>query len=128
MAAAALVTAGALVAVADRHVDMIEREEVVRYINDRRLVPTIAESRIASLFDERARRLEQADFVNVVIQALRPVPELSLSSDVIEIAERVAKADRHVHSYELQAIKLIRLITMSLPKSKVLTSSSGEPK
>jgi tellurite resistance protein len=127
-AAAALVTAGALVAVADRHVDMIEREEVVRYINDRRLVPTIAESRIASLFDERARRLQQADFVNVVIQALRPVPELSLSSDVIEIAERVAKADRHVHSYELQAIKLIRLITMSLPKSKVLTSSSGEPK
>jgi tellurite resistance protein len=124
LAAAALVTAGALVAIADRHVDAIEREAVIRYIRDRRLVPTIAESRIARLFNERARRLEQPDFANVAIAALRPTSILSLSADIIEIAERVAAADRHMHSYELQAIKLIRLITMSVPKSKVATSSS----
>jgi tellurite resistance protein TerB len=124
-AIAALVTAGALVAIADRHVDAIEREAVIRFINDRRLVPTIAGPRIANLFDERARRLEQPDFANVTIEALRPVSALSLSADVIEIAERVAAVDRHMHSYELQAIKLIRLITMSLPRSKVMTSSRG---
>jgi tellurite resistance protein TerB len=118
LAATALVTAGALVAVADRHVDAIEREAVIRYIIDRRLVPTIAEPRIAKLFNERARRLEQPDFANVAIEALRPASALSLSADVIEIAERVAAADRHMHSHELQAIKLIRLITMSVPKSK----------
>ncbi|MCA6120143.1 TerB family tellurite resistance protein [Bradyrhizobium sp. WSM 1738] len=117
-AAAALVTAAALVAIADRHVDTIEREEVVRYINDRQLVPTIAPSCIDSLFDERARRLEQLDFADFAIDVLRPVSGLSLAPDVIEIAERVAAADRYMHSHELQAIRLIRLVTMSLPKSE----------
>ena len=121
----ALVTAGALVAIADRHADAIERDEVVRYINDRLPVSSIAESDIARLFDQRARRLEQADFASVVIEALRPVPELSLSSEAVEIAERVASADRYVHCYELQAIKLIRLITLSLPKLKVVRPSRG---
>ena len=109
---AALVTAGALVAVADRHVDPIERDEVVNYIKERRLVPGFAAPCIAALFDERARLLQEPDFLNVVIDALRPVPRLSLSSDVIEIAERVAAADRHFDLCEQRAIKLIRLIAM----------------
>jgi tellurite resistance protein TerB len=109
---AALVTAGALVAVADRHVDPIERDEVVNYITERRLVPGFAGPCIAALFDERARLLQEPDFLNVVIDALRPVPRLSLSSDVIEIAERVAAADRHFDLCEQRAIKLIRLIAM----------------
>jgi tellurite resistance protein len=127
-AAAALVTAAALVAIADRHIDASEREEAVRYINDRRLVPTIAASCIDSMFDERARRLEQLDFANVAIDALRPVSGLCLAPDVIEIAERVAAADRHLHSHELQAIRLIRLVTMSLSKAKVVTFSRGSPR
>lgn len=127
-AAATLVTAAALVAIADRYIDAMEREEAVRYINDRQLVPTITASRIESLFDERARRLEQPDFANFAIDALRPVSGLSLAPDVIEIAERVAAADLHVHSHELQAIRLIRLVTMSLSKSKVVTSSRGSPR
>ena len=125
-AAAALVTAGALVAIADRYADTIEREEIMRYINDRQLVqlvPAIAGPGIAGLLDECARRLEQPDFAKVAIEALRPALELSLSSEIVELAERVAEADRHVHSYEWQAIRLIRLVTMSLPKSTVVTSS-----
>jgi tellurite resistance protein TerB len=127
-AAAALVTAGALVAIADRHADTIEREEVVRYINDRQLVPAIPGPGIARLFDERAHRLGQPDFANVAIEALRPASELHLSSEIVELAERVAAADRHVHSYEWQAVRLIRLITMSVPKFNVVTSAPGSPR
>jgi len=71
MAAAALVTAGALVAIADKQADATKRKEIMRYMNDRELVPTIAGAAIAKLFYERVRRLEQPDFANVVIEALR---------------------------------------------------------
>jgi hypothetical protein len=37
---------------------------------------------------------------------------MSLSSDVIEIAERVAAADGHVHLYEQRAVRLIRLLAI----------------
>ncbi len=124
-AATALVTAGALVAIADKQADTTERKETVRYIDDRQLVPTIAGLDVARLFDERVLRLEQPDFVNVAIEALRPASELSLGPDIIELAERVAAADRHMHSSEWQAIRLITLITMSLPQSKAMVSSPG---
>jgi hypothetical protein len=125
-AASALVTAGALVAIADGYVEIIERDEVVRYISDRRLAATIPETKLATLFERRARRLEQVDFAQFVIEALRPVPTLSLSRNLVELAGRVARADQRVHRCELQAIKLIRLITMSLPSIKLVTPS-GSP-
>lgn len=116
-AAVALVTAGALVAVADRHIDPVERDTVIRYIRDRRLAPGVGEARLAGMFEQCARRLEEADFANVVIDALRPVPGRSLSSELVELAEHVAAADRGVHPYELQAVKFLRLLA-SLPRSK----------
>jgi len=122
-AAAALVRAGALVAIADRFVAPVERDEVVRYIRDRRLVPTIPENMLVTLFEQRSRRLVQVDFAQFVIETLRPVPALSLSTNVVELAERVARADQCVHRYELQAIKLVRLITMSLPSIKLVSAS-----
>jgi tellurite resistance protein TerB len=75
-AAAALVTVGAMVAVADRHVSAAERQEVVRFISDLGLAAHLTEPRLAVMFDERARRLEQRDFANVVIDALLPVSDL----------------------------------------------------
>jgi len=88
--AATLVTAGALVAVADKHVDAVERDEVA---------PGLTGPCIVNLFDEYARRLQKPDFLDVTIEAFRPVRGMSLSSDVIEIAERVAAADGHVHLF-----------------------------
>jgi len=117
-AAAALVTAGAFVSSADRHVAPVEHEEVVRYIIHRQLAPTLAQARLARMFDERRRRLEEPDFANVVIDMLRPIAGSSLASDVIEISRRVAAADGNMHPYEEQAITLLRLITSSLPMSK----------
>lgn len=120
--AAALVIAGALVAVADRRVAAVEREEVIRFIRDRALAPHVSDTRLARLFDELAVRLEQPDFANVVIDTLRPIADLSLSSHLIDLSERVAVADEDVHPHEVQAIKLLRLLTLVLPRSKPVPS------
>ncbi len=117
-AAVALVIAGALVAVADRRVSPVERDEVIRFIRDRGLAPHVGDERLFAMFDELAERLEEPDFANVVIDTLRPVSNMSLSSHLMELSERVAAADEDVHPHEVQAIKLLRLLTLVLPRAK----------
>ena len=117
-AAAALIIAGALVAVADRRVSPVERDEVIRFIRDRGLAPHIGDDRLFAMFDELAERLEEPDFANVVIDTLRPVSNMPLSSHLMELSERVAAADDDVHPHEVQAIKLLRLLTLVLPRAK----------
>ena len=107
----ALVTAGALVALADGHLENVERDEVVGFVHRQDFAPTISHSGIAKAFDNRVRELHP----NLIIEALRPIADLSLTSVVVRTAERVAAADRTIHPGEEQAIKLIRLIMMSLP-------------
>ncbi|MDX3968459.1 MAG: TerB family tellurite resistance protein [Bradyrhizobium sp.] len=124
-AAAALVIVGALVAVADRRVSPVERDEVLRFIRDRRLAPHISDERLYAMFDELAERLEEPDFANVVIDTLRPVSNLPLSSHLMELSERVAAADEDVHPHEVQAIKLLRLLTLVLPRAKPVMPSAA---
>ncbi|MCK1624718.1 TerB family tellurite resistance protein [Bradyrhizobium sp. 147] len=124
-AAAALVIAGALVAVADRRVSPVERDEVIRFIRDRGLAPHIEDERLFAMFDTLAERLEEPDFANVVIDTLRPVSDMPLSSHLMELSERVAAADEDVHPHEVQAIKLLRLLTLALPRAKQVASGAA---
>ena len=117
----ALVTVGAFVALADGRVEAIERDEAVRYIDRRRLAPTISQERIAEFFDDRARRLRDRDFADVIVEALRPAAALSLTFDAVRIAEVVAAADQRVDPNEAQMIRLIQLMTS--PEPKVAESS-----
>jgi tellurite resistance protein TerB len=119
----ALITVGAFVALADGRVEAIERDEAVGYIVRRRLAPTIPQQRIAELFDELVRRLRERDFVDLITDALRPVPALALASDVLRIAERVAAADGRLDPNEAQVIRLIRLITVTFPEPTVVEPS-----
>ena len=119
----ALVTVGAFVALADGHVDAIERDEAVGYIDRQQLAPTISRRRIADFFDAQARHLEGRDFGDLIVEALRPVAALSLAFDVVRIAELVAAADQHVDPNEAQVIRLIRLIAVSSPEPKVVDPS-----
>lgn len=109
----ALVTAGALVALADGRVDAVERDAVVDYIDRRRLAPAVSRRRVAEFFEERVRRLQDRDFTDLIIEAFRPVAHLCLALEVIRIAERTAAADGRLHPYEVQVIALIRLLMMS---------------
>jgi tellurite resistance protein len=114
----ALVTAGALVALADGHVEDVERDELVGFIHRRDFAPTISQRGIAKSFDKRVRELQENYSPNVIIEALRPLAGLSLTSVVLRTAERVAAADRKIHPGEQRAINLIRLIMLSLPANK----------
>ncbi len=116
----ALVTAGALVALADGRVDAIERDEALNYIEQRRLAPAISRQRVAEFFDARVRRLQGRDFADLVEEAFRPVARLSLAPGVIRIAERIAAADGRVHPGEVQVITFIRLIVMTSLETKAI--------
>jgi len=124
-AAAALVIAGALVAVADRRVSPVERDEVIRFIRDRGLAPHVDDEKLFAMFDTLAERLEEPDFANVVIDTLRPVSNMPLSAHLVELSERVAAADEDVHPHEVQAIKLLRLLTLVLPRAKQVAPGKG---
>jgi len=110
----ALVTAGALVALADGRVEAAERDEFVSFVDGQGFVPTISRQEIAEAFGRRARQLEDRDSASVIVENLRPLAGLSLASVVVRTAGRVAAADRKIHPGELHAIRLIRLIMKNL--------------
>lgn len=109
----ALVTASSFVALADGRVAAVERDEAVRYIHRRQITANTSEQRVGELFDACVQRLKERDAADLILQALRPVARLSLSSDVIRASERVAAADGHVHPREVEVIRLIQLIVTS---------------
>jgi len=119
----ALVTVSAFVALADGRLDAIERDDAVNYIERQRLAPTISRERVAEFFDARARHLEDRDFADLIAEALRPVAALSLTFDVVRIAELVAAADRHLDPNEAQVVSLIRLISKPAAQTKAIGSA-----
>jgi len=121
----ALVTAGALVAMADGQVQTIERDELINYVDRQGFVPTVSRQDIAEAFDNRVRQLEERDSTSVIVEAFRPLAGLSLSSVVIRAAERVAAVDRYLHPNELRTIKLIRLIMSTLPTKRLPVSRAS---
>jgi tellurite resistance protein len=121
----ALVTAGALVALADGQLETVERDELIDFIHRQGFLPTISQDRIAETFDSRVQQIEGRDCANVTMEALRPLAGLSLASVVVRTAERVAAADRKIHPGELQALKLIRLVMMAFPVKKVRSTFVG---
>ena len=76
----ALVTAGALVALAEGHLENVERDEVAGFVHRQDFVPTISYSGIAKAFDNRVRELEERYDPYLIIEALRPLADLSLTS------------------------------------------------
>jgi tellurite resistance protein len=120
----ALLISSALVALADGRVDRIERDVAIDYIDQHQLAAAMSRRQIAAKFDQSVRCLEDRDFVDLVIDAFRPVPALSLASDVLRIAELVAAADGQVLPIERGAVALIRLITTKLPAPKTIERCS----
>lgn len=121
----ALVAAGAMVALADGQLEAVEREELVNFVDRQGFAPTASRRHIAEAFDQRARELTTPLSVNDVVETFRPLAGRSLASVVIRTAERVAAADRNFHAGELRALKLIRLVLMTLPTRRPLPALQG---
>ena len=118
----ALVTAAALVAVADGSVHAVEREELVNCIDEESLFPGFSRPEIAAAFDKRA---QQRNGPEVIIKALRPLSGLQSTQLVLRIGRRVANADHRINQSELSALKLLRLITTTLSAAKPLVPGVG---
>jgi tellurite resistance protein len=106
----ALVTAGALVALADGRVETVEREEFVNFIDRQGFVPSISRDEVGNAFDNCVRRLQERDSADAIAESFRPLAGLSLASIVIRTATQVGAADRYIHPGEARALKLIRLV------------------
>jgi tellurite resistance protein len=111
----ALVTAGALVALADGQVKAIERDELVNFIDRQGFVPSISRQKIGEAFDNRVQQLEGRDSADAIAEMMRPLAGLSLASVIIRTATQVVAADRYIHPGEAQALKLIRMALTSGP-------------
>ena len=111
----ALVTAGALVALADGELAPVERGELLSFIDRQGFIPTISQQHAAAAFDNRVRQLEDRYGANVILETLRPLAGLSLASVVMRTAERVAAADRKIHRGEQRALQVLRLVLKTLP-------------
>ena len=114
----ALVTAGALVALADGRVQAVERDELLNFIDQQQFVPTISKDQIGEAFDNRVQELQERDSASVIVETFRPLVGLSLASVVVRTATRIAAADRQIHFGEVRALELIRLIMINLPKEQ----------
>ena len=79
----ALVTAGALVALADGELAPVERGELLSFIDRQGFIPTISQQDAAAAFDNRVRQLEDRYGANVILETLRPLAGLSLASVVM---------------------------------------------
>jgi tellurite resistance protein len=115
----ALITTGAFVSLADGRVEAAERNELVRFLDEQRIVPMMSKRDIGEMFDGRVRQFARADSkrkIEMMLKVLRSLTgrSRSLSSIVVRTAERVAAADRHIHPKEVLAIELIRLTLSNL--------------
>jgi tellurite resistance protein len=114
----ALVTAGALVALADGELEAVERDELVNFIDQQGFAPTNSPRDIADAFDSRVRELQDRRCAKLIVNSLRPLAGQSLASVLVRTAERVAAADGKIHPGEFRALKLIRQIMMNLPTGR----------
>ena len=111
----ALAAAGALVALSDGRVESVERDEWVNFVDCQRIVPTMSRHDIRQIFDKYVRQLRRRGDIATMVDILHPLAGRSSASLVLRVAERVAAADREIHSAEVQALSLISLIMMTLP-------------
>jgi tellurite resistance protein len=118
----AFVTAGALVALSDGQVKAVERDELINFIDQQGFVTTVSRHEIAEAFDNRVRQLEDRHCASVVVETFRPLAGLSLASVVVRVADRVAAADGKIHPGELRALRLIRMVMMTLPSKGALAT------
>jgi tellurite resistance protein len=103
----ALAAAGAFIALADGRLQDVERQELISAI---RRLGLASASEAAQAFESRLRELVDGGNPEPLIEALRPVAELAITSLVLRTSARVAAADHEVHPSEVQAIDRVREI------------------
>lgn len=104
----AVVTAGAIVALADGAAESCERAELVGFVERSHWLETYTPGEAAEAFDSRVRQFELAGGIPAAMSSLRRVGDTLGASIVLAAGERVAAADGHVQTAEEAVLRLIR--------------------
>ena len=103
----AVVTAAALVARSDGRVAPIERGELLDFLDRNGFLSVFTRRDIFDAFDSRLRHLDEGGSEAAVDDLRQPGDRLPARL-VVEAAQRVAAADRHINPHEQQILALIR--------------------
>jgi tellurite resistance protein len=103
----AIITAAALVARSDGHVAPIERGELFDFLDRNGFLSVFTRRDIFHAFDSRVRQFDEGGS-EAAVDDLRQLGDRLPARLVVEAAECVAAADRHIHPHERQVLALIR--------------------
>jgi len=103
----AIITAAALVARSDGRVAPIERGELFDFLDRNGFLSVFTRRDIFDAFDSRLRHFDEGGS-EAAVDDLRRRGDRLPARLVVEAAERVAAADRHIHPHERQILALIR--------------------
>ena len=105
----AVVTASAVVALADGRADPSEQAELVSFVERNDWLSTYTPAETAEAFESRLRQLEFAGSVSeAAMNSVRRVADGLGARVVICAAEHIARADGHVQASEERALGMIR--------------------
>ena len=105
----AVLTAGAVVAFADRRADAAERSEFAGFVGHSRWLPTFTPADAAEAFDSRVRQFEMAGSIpESEMGSLQRVGDDVGICEIVRAAELVALADGCVQPAEVEALRRIR--------------------
>jgi tellurite resistance protein TerB len=104
----AVLTAGALVAAADRSISPLERQRVLTFLRRHDLV-IVPEAEIDRAFDRRIVELQHPGYVLAAAYRLRRLCGEAAVRLLLAAAEDVATADAHLDPRELEILDLLRI-------------------
>jgi tellurite resistance protein len=110
----AALAAASLVARADGSIEKTERDQLLAFLARKGLLPTTTEVDVLDAFDHRIRSLDERRGVAAAVDSLGRLAGRSPARLVVELGERVAAADGHLHAREVEVLRLIRL-TLAAP-------------
>jgi tellurite resistance protein TerB len=110
----ACLTAGALVALADRRVDPVECDRLVAFLQRHELL-TVSKIEAKQAFERRICELREPGYVLAAAYRLGRNRGLSPARILIAAAEEVAAADSRLDPSELEILDLLRIMLRARP-------------
>ena len=119
----AVVTAAALVAVADGRVDATERERLANFLDRDGILSVFTQTEIRRIFEHRVRELCEPKAAVAALRQLGRHVERALARVIIDAGEEITAADGRIDLRERRILQLLRII-LGAPPARSFRSPS----